>query len=82
MKAETLSDGQLSPPFQFPQPLGGVAGLSLGIEVGIMGGGKLAVTGPAVPVGGSEVVFEVVEALEVVEDDVDVAVLEIELMPI
>jgi hypothetical protein len=46
VKAETLSDGQLSPPFQLPQPLGAVAGLSLGIDVGIIGGGILGETDP------------------------------------
>lgn len=65
MNAETLSEGQLSPPFQFPQPLGGVAGLSLGIEVGMMGGGILAVTAPAVPVAATEVVVVDTELVEV-----------------
>ena len=46
VNADTLSEGQLSPPFQFPQPLGAVAGLSLGIEVGMIGGGMLGETAP------------------------------------
>jgi hypothetical protein len=44
-----LSEGQLSPPFQFPQPPGAVAGASPGMEVGIIGGGILAETNPGVP---------------------------------
>lgn len=37
---------QLSPPFQLPQPVGAVARLSNGIEVGIIGGNELAETVP------------------------------------
>jgi len=78
---DTLSEGQLSPPFQFPHPLGAVAGLSLGIDVGIIGGGMLGETAPVpttVTVDEDEVVGvvkvdELVEVLEVlmVEDEVE-----------
>ena len=37
---------QLSPPFQFPQPVGAIARLSDGIEVGIIGGNELGETVP------------------------------------
>jgi hypothetical protein len=75
VKAETLSDGQLSPPFQLPQPLGAVAGLSLGIDVGTIGGGILGETDPLpiTTIVDEEVVwlvvddFELVEILEVLE---------------
>jgi len=70
---ETPSDGQLSPPFQFPQPLGAVAAASLGIEVGIMRGGVLGDTAP-VP-GGTVAVVEDTDRLVVdvvaVDDTVD-----------
>jgi hypothetical protein len=64
VKAETLSDGQLSPPFQLPQPLGAVAGLSLGMDVGMIGGGMLADTDP---VPGAAVVLLVTIVEEVVD---------------
>jgi hypothetical protein len=73
-----LSDGQLSPPFQFPQPPGAVAGLSLGMEVGIIGGGILAETdpgGPCVVDGEAEDDAKdvvVVEAFEMIVEIVDV----------
>lgn len=61
---DILSAGQLSPPFQLPHPVGAIAGLSLEIEVGIIGGKELGATVP-VPieaVGG-------VEELARTEDD-------------
>jgi hypothetical protein len=71
-----LSAAQLSPPFQFPHPLGEVGVLSLGIEVGIIGGKLL---GDTVLVSAGAVVV-VVEDLELlidvdVEDKVDAEVL-------
>lgn len=67
MNAEVASFGQLSPPFQFPQPVGAVAGFSVGIEVGIMAGGMLAETCP-VPAAAVVVVAGWLDALVVSVD--------------
>ena len=59
------SFGQLSPPFQLPQPVGGVAGFSEGMEVGMIGGGTLGETDPE---PGVEVVVTGRELVVVMED--------------
>ena len=68
MKAEVASFGQLSPPFQLPQPLGAVAGFSVGIEVGMIGGGM---TGDTEPPGTTEVVVTDEEEELTVDNDDD-----------
>jgi hypothetical protein len=64
VNADVAALGQLSRPFQLPQPVGGVAGFSEGNKDGIIGGGILGETTPvlgaAVVVVGEEVVVVVV----------------------
>lgn len=60
---------QLSPPFQLPQPVGAVARLSDGIEVGIIGGNELGETVPVTVL--AAVVVVAPEILEVADDRVE-----------
>lgn len=78
---EMLSAGQLSPPFQFPQPVGADGLLSLGIDVGMIGGKTLGETVLestwAVVVTALELEVLVVESFDVVDIDVELAACEV-----
>ena len=72
LKAKTLSDGQLSPPFQLAHPVGATAGDSVGKDVGMIGGGMLGTTVPLKVICEEEVVIVVCddkEMVAIVEDE-------------